>query len=117
DLMKYLKIPLKTDFSDMPLPPSRSSFFYGKKGLKLIDSSYNAHIISMQSILEMAKSLHASHKWLIIGDIVEQGEIEGKEHKKLADLIASVNPEEIILVGRRTKQYTAPRLKELGVSP
>ena len=117
DLMKYLKIPLKTDFSDMPLPPSRSSFFYGKKGLKLIDSSYNAHIISMQSILEMAKSLHASHKWLVIGDIVEQGEIEGKEHKKLADLIASVNPEEIILVGRRTKQYTAPRLKELGFSP
>ena len=53
DLMKYLKIPLKTDFSEMPLPPGRSSFFYGKNGLKLIDSSYNAHIISMQSILDM----------------------------------------------------------------
>ena len=117
DLMKYLKIPLKTDFSEMPLPPGRSSFFYGKKGLKIIDSSYNAHIISMKSILEMAKALRASHKWLIIGDIVEQGEIEGQEHEKLADMIAEVNPEEIILVGRRTKQYTAPRLKELGFSP
>lgn len=117
DLMKYLKIPLKTDFSEMPLPPGRSSFFYGKKGLKIIDSSYNAHIISMKSILEMAKSLRASHKWLIIGDIVEQGEIEGQEHKKLADMIAEVKPEEVILVGRRTKQYTAPRLKELGFSP
>lgn len=117
DLMKYLKIPLKTDFSEMPLPPGRSSFFYGKKGLKIIDSSYNAHIISMKSILEMAKALRASHKWLIIGDIVEQGEIEGQEHEKLADMIAEANPEEIILVGRRTKQYTAPRLKELGFSP
>lgn len=117
ELMKYLKIPLRTDFSAMPLPPGRSSFFEGKNGLKLIDSSYNAHLISMQSILEMAKSLRAAHKWLIIGDIVEQGEIEGEEHEKLADLIASVKPEEIILVGRRTKQYTAPRLKELGFSP
>ena len=117
DLMKYLKIPLKTDFSNMSLPPGRSSFFYGKKGIKIIDSSYNAHIISMQSILEMAKSLHASHKWLVIGDIVEQGEIEGSEHQKLADMIADVKPEEIILVGHRTKEYTAPRLKELGFSP
>lgn len=117
DLMKYLKIPLNTDFSDMPLPPGRSSYFFGKNGIKLIDSSYNAHIISMTSILEMAKSMHASHKWLVIGDIVDEGEIEAEEHKKLADLIAAVNPEEIILVGRRTKAYTAPRLKELGFSP
>ena len=71
----------------------------------------------MQSILEMAKSLHASHKWLVIGDIVEQGEITDVEHRRLAELIADVRPEEIILVGRRTKEFTAPRLKELGFSP
>ncbi len=117
ELMRYLKIPLKTDFSGMPLPPGRSSFFYGKNGIKLIDSSYNAHIISMQSILEMVKSMHASHKWLVIGDIVDEGEIEEEEHIKLADMIASAHPDEIILIGRRTKKYTAPRLKELGLSP
>ena len=116
-LMEYLKIPLNSDFSDLRLAPGRSSFFEGKKGLKIIDSSYNAHIISVQSILNMVRSLHASHKWLIIGDIVDQGSIEEEEHKKLAEMIAEVNPEEIILVGRRTKKYTAPRLKELGFSP
>ena len=117
ELMKYLSRPLKTDFSGMVFPPGRSNYFEGKKGTKIIDSSYNAHLISMESILDMARSLHASHKWLIIGDIVEQGSIESEEHTKLADLIAKVNPEEIILVGYRTKQYTAPRLKELGFSP
>lgn len=117
ELCKYLKIDLKSDFSGMPVPPGRSSFFKGKNGLKIIDSSYNAHLISMESILEMTKSLHAPHKWLIIGDIVDQGSIESEEHKKLADMIAAVKPEEIILVGRRTKAYTAPRLKELGFSP
>ncbi len=117
DLMKYLKIPLNTDFSDMPLPPGRSSFFYGKNGIKIVDSSYNAHLISMQSILAMAQAMHASHKWLVIGDIVDEGDIEEEEHKKLADLIAKARPEEIILIGKRTKTYTAPRLKELGFSP
>lgn len=114
-LVNYLELPLKTDFSGMPVPPGRSSFFEGKNGLKIIDSSYNAHLISMQSILEMAKELHAGHKWLIIGDIVEQGSLEAQEHTKLADLIAEAHPEMVILVGRRTKKYTAPRLRELGI--
>jgi len=69
----------------------------------------------MESILALTKSLHASHKWVIIGDMVEQGEIEAEEHTKLADLIADAKPEQVILVGRRTKKYTAPRLKKLGI--
>lgn len=114
-LCSYLKISLRTDFSTMPVPPGRSSFFKGIKGINIIDSSYNAHIISAQSILEMTRALHAGHKWLIIGDIVDQGKIEGEEHRKLANLIADANPEMVILIGRRTKEYTAPRLKELGI--
>ena len=115
DLVGYLKIPLKTDFSTMPVPPGRSSYFAGKNGLKIIDSSYNAHIISMASMLEMVGSLHAGHKWLVIGDIVDQGSLEQEEHRKLADLFADGNPLMVILVGGRTKEYTAPRLRELGV--
>ena len=38
------------------------------------------------------------------------------EHIRLAKLIADVDPEKVILVGRRTKQFTAPELKKLGVS-
>lgn len=115
-LSKYLKIPLKTDFSDLEMPPGRNSFFEGKNGLKIVDSSYNAHLISMRSVLEMAKHLHTRHKWLIIGDMVEQGSIEKEEHEKLAELIAAAKPEQVITVGRRTKKYTAPKLKELGVN-
>lgn len=114
-LVDYLDIPLRTDFSSMPVPPGRSSYFRGKNGLNIIDSSYNAHLISAQSILEMTRNLRAGHKWLVIGDIVDQGKIEGEEHRKLANLIADANPEMVILVGRRTKEYTAPRLRELGV--
>lgn len=114
-LMEYLKVPLKSDLGGMTVPPGRSSHFIGKKGIDIIDSSYNAHLISAQSILEMTKSLHAGHKWLIIGDIVDQGSLESEGHRELADLIAAAQPELVILVGRRTKEYTAPRLRELGV--
>ena len=114
--MKYLKLPFKPDFSGVRVPPSRSSYFEGIKGIKIIDSSYNAHLISMTSFLEMARLMHTDHKWLVIGDIVDQGSIEKEEHEKLANLIADVEPEKIILVGERTKKYTAPKLKELGLS-
>lgn len=114
-LAKYLKIKVNPDFSGLVMPPGRSSYFEGKNGLKLIDSSYNAHLISMESILEMAKAMHASHKWLVIGDIVEQGSIESTEHKKLAGIIAGVKPEQVVMVGRRTKKYTLPLLKKQGV--
>lgn len=116
DLMKYLKLKFNPDFSDLKVAPGRSSFFEGKKGIKIVDCSYNAHMISMASTLDMAKRMHAEHKWLVIGDIVDQGSLEAEEHKKLAELIAAVRPEKVVLVGRRTKEYTAPRLKELGVS-
>ena len=90
--------------------------FEGKNDLKIIDSSYNAHLISVRSILEMSKEMPEKKKWLIIGDMVEQGFIEGDEHAKLADLIADAKPDKVILVGRRTKKYTYPRLKEFGIN-
>jgi len=116
NLMKYLKLPFNPDFSTLIAPPGRSNFFRGQKGISIIDSSYNAHIISMEATLDMFKRMHTDHKWLVIGDIVDQGSIEEAEHKKLARLIADVKPEKVVLVGRRTKSFTAPELKSLGIS-
>ncbi len=116
DLMKYLKMPFRADFSDIRMAPGRCSYFEGKNGIKIVDSSYNAHMISVASILDMVRRMHADHKWLVIGDIVDQGSTTEEEHKKLAGLIADVEPEKVVLVGKRTKKYTAPELKKLGVS-
>ena len=115
-LVNYLKVMPRYDFSNLKLAPGRNSYFDGKNGLKIIDSSYNAHLISVKSILEMYKAMHVPHKWLVIGDIVDQGSIEGQEHAKLADEIIKVKPEQVILIGRRTKKYTAPILKKAGLN-
>ena len=116
DLMKYLKLRFNPDFTGLKIAPGRSSHFKGEKGIDIVDSSYNAHMISMASVLDMAKRMHAEHKWLVIGDVVDQGSMTEDEHVRLAKLIAEVNPEKVILVGKRTKEFTAPELKKLGIS-
>ena len=115
-LMDYLDIEVKYDLSDYVTPPGRNNFYKGKNGLKLIDSSYNAHIISMQTMLDTFKEMDVEHKWLVIGDIIDQGSVEKEEHEHLADLLADVKAEQIILIGRRTVKYTYPVLqKKKGV--
>ena len=66
----------------------------------------------MTTVLDMVKVLHAPHKWLVIGDIIDQGRLEGEEHEKLAQLLLNTKVENIILIGRRTKKYTYPLLKD-----
>ncbi len=111
ELMKYLDMPINYNLDNYQMPPARNNYHDGYKGIKIIDSSYNAHIISMTTVLDMVKELHADHKWLVIGDIIDQGKLEGEEHRKLADLLLGAKPEHIVMIGRRTKKYTYPLLE------
>lgn len=109
-LADYLGEPVVTDLSSYVQPPGRSNFFRGKKGVKLIDSSYNAHLISMESIIYLYKEMQTGEKWIVIGDIVEQGEAEAQEHAKLGELLRAADFDRYVLVGRRTQKYTYPQL-------
>ena len=109
-LAEYLGESVVTDLGSYVQPPGRSNFFAGKKGVKLIDSSYNAHLISMESIINLYKEMRAEKKWIVIGDIVEQGEAEAEEHTKLGQLLRAADFDRYILVGRRTQKYTYPEL-------
>ncbi|MDR3298266.1 MAG: hypothetical protein LBT19_02795 [Candidatus Nomurabacteria bacterium] len=111
ELMRYLELPVNYDLADFVMPPGRSNYLEGKRGVKMIDSSYNAHIISMTTVLDMVKSLRAPHKWLVVGDIIDQGKLEKDEHEKLAELILEAKPEKVVMVGRRTAEYTLPLIK------
>lgn len=114
-LLKYLDIDPDISFSKFSLPPGRSSVFDGIKNITIIDSSYNATPYSMQVILEMFKRYPSETKWLVLGDMIELGEQEKAEHKKLAKTIDSVKAKKIILVGPRLSRHTYPKLKSSGV--
>lgn len=109
-LADYLGEPVVTDLTSYVQPPGRSNFLQGKQGVKLIDSSYNAHLISMESVISLYKQMQTTVKWIVIGDIVEQGEAEASEHAKLGELLRAADFDRYILVGRRTQSYTYPVL-------
>jgi UDP-N-acetylmuramyl pentapeptide synthase len=112
-LLDYLNLEIDQSYSEFKLPPGRSSLFNGIKDTVLIDSSYNATLDGMKAILNMFDLYPAKTKWVVVGDMIEQGMEEQEEHERLADLIASLKLSKIILMGPRVSRYTYPKLKSL----
>lgn len=122
NLEQNIELPaLDKNFSTFTLPPGRSSVFVGRKNTTLIDSTYNATIDGMRTMLELFAAYPVAEKnsneisgvgekWLVLGDMIEQGKSEESEHVLLASLIQKVQPDRIILVGPRLARYTLPKL-------
>ena len=110
-LFKKLGIKPDPTFKNFFLPPGRNSIFRGIKNTTIIDSSYNANLDSMTVILEMFDNIIAGKKWIIAGDMLEQGKGERQEHEKLAEVISKIKSDKIILMGPRGSKYTLPKLK------
>lgn len=111
-LTEYLEIPYDKSYKNLSLPPARSSLFRGVKNITIIDSTYNANFSSMSAILSMFQAFPAKTKWIVIGDMLEQGKQEQEEHEKLAHLVLKQEAKRIVLLGPRVKKYTYPILKE-----
>ena len=113
-LLTYLGRPIDASFEKLEMPPGRSSVFNGVKGTTLIDSTYNTGLAAMTAILNLFAEYPArGTKWVVIGDILEQGDIEALQHERLADSIANIEPDHVVLLGPRTKLSTAPKLQKL----
>ncbi len=112
-LLKKLDIKPDPTFKNFSPPPGRNSIFKGIKNTTIIDSSYNANLNSITVILEMFDKIIAEKKWIIAGDMLEQGKSQRQEHEKLAEVISKIKSNNIILIGPRVSEYTYPRLKKL----
>lgn len=114
EAVSYFGLPFDDTFKNFHMPPGRGSVFEGIKGTALVDSSYNANLSAMTAILAMFDKFPAEGKWVVLGDMLEQGKEEQQEHEKLAELIAQYSFDRIILMGPRVSKYTHPKLIELG---
>lgn len=114
EVCDYLNIAVDADFGLFVPPPGRSSIFNGIKQTTVIDSTYNAIPDAVRAILNLLSIYPAKVKWLVLGDMIEQGASEQIEHQKLAAEILKLKLDRIILVGPRVGKYTAPKLLELG---
>ena len=114
ELLSYLNIKFDKKFLKFNLPSGRSGLFNGLKGTTLIDSTYNANLDSMKAMVDMFGRINADKKWLVLGDMIEQGEVEKEEHIKLAEIISGHNFQQVILMGPRVTEYTYPELRRTG---
>lgn len=113
EAVEYLGLPFDPSFSAFELPPGRGSIFNGIKDLTLIDSTYNANLASMAAMLEMYTKFPNNKKWVVLSDMLELGNVEKEEHEKLATILSRMQLENIILLGPRMREYTAPKLQRL----
>jgi UDP-N-acetylmuramoyl-tripeptide--D-alanyl-D-alanine ligase len=115
-LTDYLGVKPDKTFSKFKLPPGRSSVFKGIRGITIIDSTYNANLDSMAEIITMFAGIEAGNKWVVLGDMLEQGKEEKEEHEKLAKLILKYKFDKVILMGPRITKYTKPLLPSDTIS-
>jgi UDP-N-acetylmuramoyl-tripeptide--D-alanyl-D-alanine ligase len=108
---EYLSISFDRKFNNFNMPPGRGSIFKGIKDIAIVDSCYNANLSSMEAIINMYNLFSNKNKWVVLGDMLEQGSSEKEEHEKLADLVMVHPYERIILLGPRVKEYTLPKLQ------
>lgn len=112
ELLAHLNLELDKNFSGFQTPPGRNSVFNGIKNTVLVDSTYNTGLGATKAVIEPFMAYPNQNKWLVIGDILEQGSLEKSEHENLAKLILEQDVERVILIGPRTKKFTAPIVKQ-----
>ncbi len=115
-ITNYLGIEFDVTFGKFILPPGRNSLFEGIKGTTIVDSTYNANMDSMSAVVGMFGKIKARKKWVVLGDMLEQGKEEKEEHENLAKLILNFKFDRIILMGPRVTQYTKPLLPDSTVA-
>ncbi len=113
ELMNYLDLPRDEHYKQLQMPPGRSSVFAGKKNITIVDSTYNTGLGATSAIIALFGLYPAQKKWIVLGDILEQGSLEKAEHQKLADVIlAQKNIDRVVLLGPRTQKNTLPKLQK-----
>lgn len=114
DVLNSLDKKVESSYKHFKIPPGRSSLFKGIRETTIVDSSYNANLISMGVILDMFEKMQTRNKWAILGDMLEQGEEEKEEHEKLAALLTRMKVDRVLLMGPRVSKYTYPALKDIA---
>jgi len=78
---------------------NRSQLLKTQNNILILDL-YNANPSSMHVAIENFNSIQANEKALILGDMLELGEVSENEHNKIVHLIEKSNYKDVYLVGK-----------------
>ena len=109
-IAEYFGMQPTSDLSALTMPAGRSSILQGIKHTTIVDSTYNANVDSVVAVVRMVEKI-SGEKWLVLGDLTEQGGFEKEEHERLANILAKTDAQRIIMVGPRMKKFVLPILR------
>jgi len=109
--IKDIKNSLEKNFK---LPPGRSSLIKGINDSLIIDSSYNSSTKPAIDMLNLLYQLKGKHKYALLGDIRELGEVSKIEHQKVAKKAISVC-DQIFLIGPQMKEFALPIIEQSNI--
>ncbi|MGG0658156.1 UDP-N-acetylmuramoyl-tripeptide--D-alanyl-D-alanine ligase [Rummeliibacillus pycnus] len=82
----------------------RMQLVNGDQGILFVNDAYNAAPTSVRAALQFMQSTNMRpDKWVVLGDMLELGELEQQFHEDLANAIDPVNIHQICLYGPRMK--------------
>ncbi len=84
-------------------PISKRSQYLTKNGINFIVDCYNANPTSMHLAIESFVKSSASHKGLILGDMLELGSYTLNEHQKIVEYVRTKAFDRVIYVGNNFK--------------
>ncbi len=85
-------------------PGNLRSQIIKKNNIEIILDAYNANPSSMEAALMNLKNSFIGDKYIALGEMLELGETSSSEHARIASLIDSIHPTNVILVGNLFKE-------------
>lgn len=82
----------------------RMTLLKGIKNSIIIDDSYNSAPASLDLALDLVREAQASRKILVLGDMLELGEEEGKRHRAVGKEVAQLKPDYFITIGAKMRE-------------
>lgn len=106
---------IKDGIRDFKLSSSRLEKKVTKRGVTLIDDTYNANYDSMKASIELLGKVCDKRKVAILGDMLELGEYTKEYHTNLGDVVVENGIDILITIGENSK-LIGKRAIDLGFS-
>ena len=97
----------------MRLTSNRLEYKKTKKGVVIIDDTYNSSLDAIRASLEILSKEKAKRRIAVLGDILEVGSYNEMVHREIGKIALEFNLDMIITIGTNTK-YTDMYLEENG---
>ncbi|GMA69481.1 UDP-N-acetylmuramoyl-tripeptide--D-alanyl-D-alanine ligase [Leuconostoc litchii] len=94
------------------LTKNRTEKLTTSHGVNLISDVYNSNPTAVAAVLATLKIIPATHKYVVLGDMLELGEQAASLHACLAQTVIDANVDSVYLVGPLMKKYLYPILQQ-----